>query len=214
MGDERPRLGWSDLRGARVGVWGLGREGDASLRKLRALGVEPVLVDDAPKPGESRAFSPPPTAASTPWPPVRSSSRPRGSAATAPRPTTSAGAGVILVGGLGLWMQEADRARVVYVTGTKGKSTTSSVIGHLLPGLGRKALVGGNFGAAPYDPLQAGEYDYWVIEVSSYTATDLASHPAGHRRDLAAPRPPAVAWRRRAVLPRQALRRRRSRARS
>ena len=38
-------------------------------------------------------------------------------------------------------------------------------------------MVGGNFGAAPYDPLQAGEYDYWVIEVSSYTATDLASTP-------------------------------------
>ena len=52
MGDERPRLGWSDLRRARVGVWGLGREGGASLRKLRAIGVEPVLVDDAPKPGD------------------------------------------------------------------------------------------------------------------------------------------------------------------
>src|SRR5580693_10394364 len=47
-GDVRPTLGWSDLRGAQVGVWGLGREGNASLRKLRALGVEPVLVDDNP----------------------------------------------------------------------------------------------------------------------------------------------------------------------
>src|SRR6202021_3576913 len=46
--NPRPTLGWSDLRGARVGVWGLGREGGASLRKLRALGVEPVLVDDSP----------------------------------------------------------------------------------------------------------------------------------------------------------------------
>ncbi len=74
-------------------------------------------------------------------------------------------------------MNEADTTRVVYVTGTKGKSTTSSVIGHLLRGLGRKALVGGNFGAAPYDPDHAGDYDYWVIEVSSYTATDLAVTP-------------------------------------
>src|ERR1700732_1439303 len=46
--NPRPTLGWSDLRGARVGVWGLGREGSASLRKLRELGVEPVLVDDNP----------------------------------------------------------------------------------------------------------------------------------------------------------------------
>ena len=84
---------------------------------------------------------------------------------------------MILVGGLGLWLQEADRDRVVCVTGTKGKSTTSSIIGHLLAGLGYRALVGGNFGAAPYDPQHAGDYDYWVIEVSSYTATDLASTP-------------------------------------
>jgi UDP-N-acetylmuramoylalanine--D-glutamate ligase len=83
----------------------------------------------------------------------------------------------VLAGGLGLWMNEADPARVVYVTGTKGKSTTSSIIGHLLHGLGRKALVGGNFGAAPYDPEHGSDYDYWVIEVSSYTATDLAVTP-------------------------------------
>jgi UDP-N-acetylmuramoylalanine--D-glutamate ligase len=37
--------------------------------------------------------------------------------------------------------------------------------------------VGGNFGAAPYDPRHGNDYDYWVIEVSSYTATDLAVTP-------------------------------------
>ena len=45
---KAPKLSWSDLAGARVGVWGLGREGHANLRKLLALGVEPVLVDDHP----------------------------------------------------------------------------------------------------------------------------------------------------------------------
>jgi UDP-N-acetylmuramoylalanine-D-glutamate ligase len=44
----RAKLSWSDLAGARVGVWGLGREGHANLSKLLTLGVEPVLVDDAP----------------------------------------------------------------------------------------------------------------------------------------------------------------------
>jgi len=174
--DERPSLGWSDLRDARVGVWGLGREGGASLRKLRALGVEPVLVDDSPPAGPDRVLA---TAdggldalarcevvVKTP-----------GISRYGPEADYLRAAGAILVGGLGLWMQEADKNRVVCVTGTKGKSTTSAVLGHLLTGLGYRAMVGGNFGAAPYDPEQAGEYDYWVIEVSSYTATDLAVTP-------------------------------------
>ena len=46
--DPRPKLSWSDLAGARAGIWGLGREGHANLRKLLTLGVEPVLVDDRP----------------------------------------------------------------------------------------------------------------------------------------------------------------------
>jgi UDP-N-acetylmuramoylalanine--D-glutamate ligase len=175
----RPALGWSDLprlarQGAKVGVWGLGKEGQATVRKLRTLAVSPVLVDDSPN--ESGVL---PTAdggldalercavvIKTPG------ISPYGDAAVRLRK-----AGVTLVGGLGLWANEADLSRVVYVTGTKGKSTTSSIIGHLLHGLGRSALVGGNFGVAPYDPDQADGYDYWVIEVSSYTATDLAVTP-------------------------------------
>jgi UDP-N-acetylmuramoylalanine--D-glutamate ligase len=152
----------------------MGREGHASLRKLRAMGVEPVLVDDAPAEtgvlktadGGLDALSRCAVVIKTPG------ISPYGAAADQLR-----AAGVTLVGGLGLWANEADQERVVYVTGTKGKSTTSSVIGHLLRGLGRTALVGGNFGVAPYDPDQAAGFDYWVIEVSSYTAADLAVTP-------------------------------------
>jgi UDP-N-acetylmuramoylalanine--D-glutamate ligase len=175
----RSRLGWTDLRragrdGARVGLWGLGLEGNAALRKLRAMDVEPVLVDDAPgadgvlKTADGgldallRCEIVIKTPGISPYGPVADRLR---------------GAGVTLVGGLGLWTNEADLTRTVYVTGTKGKSTTSAILGHLLRGLGRSVLVGGNFGAAPYDPEQAGGYDYWVIEVSSYTATDLAVTP-------------------------------------
>lgn len=176
MSDERPRLGWSDLTGAKAGIWGLGREGAASLRKLRALGVEPVLVDDNPQAGQEvvlatrdgglDALARCEIVIKTP-----------GISRYGPEADRLRAAGVILVGGLGLWLHEADRDRVVCVTGTKGKSTTSSIAGHLLTGLGYEALVGGNFGAAPYDPQHAGKRDYWVIEVSSYTATDLPVTP-------------------------------------
>jgi UDP-N-acetylmuramoylalanine--D-glutamate ligase len=66
------------------------------------------------------------------------------------------------------------------VTGTKGKSTTSSITGHLLTQLGYRCMVGGNIGALPYDPAEnsgSGGFDYWVIEVSSYQATDLPYSP-------------------------------------
>lgn len=171
---RRPGLGWSDLAGVSVGIWGLGREGQACLRKLRTLGIAPVLVDDSPNgsgvlptaDGGLEALKRTRVVIKTPGisPYTREAEELRA-------------AGVTLVGGLGLWANGADLSRVAYVTGTKGKSTTSAIIGHLLRGLGRTAMVGGNFGAAPYDPEQAGEFDFWVIEVSSYTAADLAVTP-------------------------------------
>jgi UDP-N-acetylmuramoylalanine--D-glutamate ligase len=90
-------------------------------------------------------------------------------------------AGVSVVGGLGLWLRDltdAQRGRVAAVTGTKGKSTTAAITGHLLRGLGYRCLVGGNIGVPPFDPaVAAREYDYWIIEVSSYQARDVATSP-------------------------------------
>jgi UDP-N-acetylmuramoylalanine--D-glutamate ligase len=181
---ERPRIGWRDLRGARVGVWGLGLEGRASLRKLRSLGVEPVLVDDRPPvgPGEAgaRVLA---TAAGGLDALARCEVviKTPGISRYAPAAERLRADGVLLAGGLGLWLWEMASGpawpRVVCVTGTKGKSTTSAILGQLLRQLGYRVMVGGNFGVAPYDPEQAAERDYWVIEVSSYTATDLAVTP-------------------------------------
>ena len=65
----RPLISWSQLRGARAGVWGLGVEGEANLRKLTELGVDPVLVDDRPAgPGRTAVrCSLPSRAAVTHW---------------------------------------------------------------------------------------------------------------------------------------------------
>ena len=177
----RSKLSWSDLTGARVGVWGLGREGHANLRKLASLGVEPILVDDRPQPdldgrpvlatsqGGLAALEQCDVVVKTP-----------GLSRYRPEVARLSGLGIPVVGGLGLWLAEADLRRVLCVTGTKGKSTTSSVTGHLLTQLGYRCMVGGNIGASPYDPAEesgSGDFDYWVIEVSSYQATDLPCSP-------------------------------------
>ena len=104
MTSGRPKIAWSDLRGARVGIWGFGREGQASLRKLRSLGVEPVLVDDNPAAGTETVLA---TAAGgidalgrcevvvkTP-----------GISRYRPEAERLRAAGVVLAGGLGLWLQ-------------------------------------------------------------------------------------------------------------
>jgi UDP-N-acetylmuramoyl-L-alanine---L-glutamate ligase len=181
MTAPRPKLAWSDLTGARVGIWGLGREGHANLRKLASLGVEPVLVDDHPQPdpdgrpvlatseGGLAALEQCDAVVKTP-----------GLSRYRPEVARLSGLGIPVVGGLGLWLAEADLRRVLCVTGTKGKSTTSSVTGHLLTQLGYRCMVGGNIGASPYDPATdsgSGDFDYWVIEVSSYQATDLPCSP-------------------------------------
>ena len=180
MTETRPKLGWSDLRGARVGLWGLGREGMANLRKLRAMEIEPALVDDKPASdgiggqpvlatdaGGFTALCQCDVVVKTP-----------GISRYRPEVADLAARGVPVVGGLGLWMQEAPLERVVCITGTKGKSTVTSIAGHLLTGLGYRCMTGGNLGVSPYDPeAPAGPWDYWVIEVSSYQATDLASSP-------------------------------------
>ncbi len=179
MTQDRPALAWSDLPGRRVGIYGLGVEGRASLRACRALGVEPVLVDD--KPGDAADLGAP----------VRATDD-GGLAALADcdvvikAPGVSRygapvrrllDAGVAVVGGLGLWLAGADLTRVLIVTGTKGKSTTTAIAGHLLARWGYRVLIGGNIGVPPFDPDAGSDFDYWVIETSSYQATDLPVSP-------------------------------------
>jgi UDP-N-acetylmuramoylalanine--D-glutamate ligase len=175
----RPTISWSDLRGMRAGVWGLGMEGHANLRKLAALGAEPVLVDDQPPAGGPggrpvlatgdgglAALAACDVVIKTP-----------GISRYRPEVAGLEARGVPVVGGLGLWLAEADRDRVVCITGTKGKSSTTAIVGHLLRRWGYRCLVGGNIGQPPWDPGHDADYDYWAIETSSYQATDLACSP-------------------------------------
>src|SRR5689334_9858478 len=174
----RLKLSWSDLAGTRAGIWGLGREGHANLRKLLALGAEPVLVDDHPTgPVDGRPVLATADGGLAALQRCDVVVKTPGLSRYRPEVAHLSAAGIPVVGGLGLWLAEADLRRVLCVTGTKGKSTTSSLTGHLLTGLGYRCLVGGNIGAVPYDPDNAGDVDYWVIEVSSYQATDLPVSP-------------------------------------
>jgi UDP-N-acetylmuramoylalanine--D-glutamate ligase len=85
--------------------------------------------------------------------------------------------GVIVTSALNLWLHDTDRDRVVAVTGTKGKSTTASLITFFLECLGERAQCLGNIGRAPYDPSVDTSEGWLVLEVSSFQAVDLDVAP-------------------------------------
>ena len=73
----------------------------------------------------------------------------------------------------GRWLARHRPTDAVIVSGTKGKSTTSSLIAHLLTAAGRRVVLVGNIGV-PLAALDAGTVrDDLVIELSSYQLADL-----------------------------------------
>ncbi|MGH9045477.1 MAG: UDP-N-acetylmuramoyl-L-alanine--D-glutamate ligase [Acidimicrobiales bacterium] len=174
-----PPLRWSDLTAARVGLWGLGVEGSANLAKLLSLGIEPVIADDRPSSKDAHGIPVLPTGQGG-WEALATCQvvvKTPGISRYRPDVVALEERGVVLAGGLGLWLHEADPQRVVCITGTKGKSTTAAIAGHLARALGRRCLVAGNIGRLPYDPNITEEPELTVVEVSSFQATDLRCSP-------------------------------------
>lgn len=72
------------------------------------------------------------------------------------------------------------RGRVVAITGTNGKTTTTSLIGEMLKDAGMNVQVGGNIGTALISMVDSSRDDGWsVVEVSSFQLeTTVDFHPA------------------------------------
>ncbi len=68
------------------------------------------------------------------------------------------------------------KQKMIVVTGTKGKSTTSSLLYHTLKHLGVSVGFGGNIGV-PLVALLEQNFDWVVAELSSYQCTDFAGQP-------------------------------------
>ena len=59
-------------------------------------------------------------------------------------------------------------AKVIAITGTNGKTTTTLLTHHLLKTAGFKVALGGNVGISLAKLVAEGGYDYYVVEVSSF----------------------------------------------
>jgi len=170
----------ADIGTRRVAVWGLGREGRAAIAFLRQRhpGLPLLVLDDADdgrateRLGDGIEY-------------VLGADRIASALADVDVIVKSPGvslyrreiqaarvAGAQVTSLLNLWFAERFDLTTVCVTGTKGKSTTASLIAHILAQLGRKVALVGNIGI-PITGIDGASADIAVIEVSSYQAADF-----------------------------------------
>lgn len=83
--------------------------------------------------------------------------------------------GTHFTSGTNLWFDDHPDARTIVVTGTKGKSTTSRIIHHLLQQAGLDVRLLGNVGVAALGE-EPGR-DWTIFELSSYQLADFEHSP-------------------------------------
>jgi UDP-N-acetylmuramoylalanine--D-glutamate ligase len=170
----------ADLAALRVAIWGLGREGRAAIDFLRKRHPELplVLFDDAAdgKPPDwisgdvECAFGAERIARAIEDVDVIVKSPGVSLYRREIRCAREKGTHVISL--LNLWFAEKHDLATICVTGTKGKSTTASLIAHILAKLGRRVALVGNIGV-PITAIDRATVDFAIIEVSSYQAADF-----------------------------------------
>lgn len=64
-------------------------------------------------------------------------------------------------------------AYIIAITGTNGKTTTTSLVYHLLQKAGLNVACGGNIGVSFARLVAEKEYDYFVLEISSFQLDDM-----------------------------------------
>jgi UDP-N-acetylmuramoyl-L-alanine---L-glutamate ligase len=174
----------ADLADRRVAVWGCGREGRAAIAALRTrLPGRPLTVfcSEAEAPslpaGVDAVTTPVDGPALSAFDVVVKSP---GISAYQPAILEAQHNGTRFTSGTALWFAENASACVIAVTGTKGKSTVTALVAHLLRALGRRVALAGNIGLPLLELLDPPvPPDWWVVELSSFQTRDAASVEVG-----------------------------------
>nr|WP_305077523.1 UDP-N-acetylmuramoyl-L-alanine--D-glutamate ligase [Pseudoxanthomonas sp. PXM01] len=177
-------------------MWGWGREGRAAYQAIRgrlqtlpltlfcsdAEAIEAAALEDSELLIETQATAERLSAFEVV---IKSP----GISPNSPAALSAAASGTRFIGGTSLWFAEhaGDDGivpRTFCVTGTKGKSTTTSLLAHLLRASGRRTALAGNIGLPLLEVLDPQPAPYaWAIELSSYQTGDVAA--SGARPDVA-----------------------------
>lgn len=175
--------------GRKVAVLGLGRSGLATARALIAGGAEPLLWDDSPDSrarAEAEGFALTDLTRGTALEEAALLVTSPGIAHLFPAPhpliARAQAAGVPVDNDIGLffrsfatpdWDDFETTPKVIAVTGSNGKSTTTALIHHILQAAGRPSQMAGNIGTGALSIEPAEDGAVVVLELSSYQ-TELA----------------------------------------
>lgn len=186
----------SRLEGRKTALWGWGREGRAAYRAIRArLPHQPLtLFCGVEEAADAQALGDAGLSVETVADAERLAGfdvvvKSPGISPYLPAAVDAAKRGTRFIGGTTLWFGAHDDGTgtangTVCVTGTKGKSTTTSLLAHLLRADGHVTALAGNIGLPlleVLDPQPAPEY--WAIELSSYQTGDVGE--SGVRPEVA-----------------------------
>ncbi len=162
------------LKGSSFVVLGLARSGLATVRALRAAGIDCIAWDDnaASRDAALQAGARVSDPATIDWSGITALVISPGIPSTLPVPhpvaVAARTAGKPIICDVELLARAQPDATFVAITGTNGKSTTTSLIGHILQQAGLRCQVGGNIGRGALDLDPLGKGGLYVLELSSY----------------------------------------------
>lgn len=166
----------SGVSGQCYGVFGLGKTGIATARALQQSGANVFVWDDGETARAAIAKKLPEVTCSPieswPWEEMAELVLSPGVPLTHPSPHRVVQCArehdVPCIGDIELLCRANPNARYIAITGTNGKSTTTSLIAHVLSTAKKQVQVGGNLGMPVLDLAPLGEDGIYVLELSSY----------------------------------------------
>ena len=162
------------FQGEKVAVMGLARSGLVAAQALQQGGAKVMAWDDAAAKRDAAAAAGVPIVdlGAADFAGVTVLVLSPGIPHTYPKPNPVAAraraAGARIIGDIELLAQSRPNARYVGITGTNGKSTTTSLIGHIVAQSRRPVAVGGNLGTPALALASLGADGVYVLEMSSY----------------------------------------------
>ena len=153
-------------------VVGLGKSGKAALRALSAAGATVSAWDDKPETRAAVGTAALSAIDAIDWKTIDAVIWSPGIPHTLPTPhpiaVAARAAGVPLICDVDLLTRAKPGCAFIGITGTNGKSTTTSLIAHIIERSGRPCAAGGNLGTPALELTDLPDDGVYVLELSSY----------------------------------------------